>query len=60
MIPSILATLFQVIVPLSIPVVAGILLVRFKQLDTKHVLTIVLYFLMPVMIFKTLTSSQIS
>lgn len=60
MIQSILSTLFQVILPLSIPVAAGALLVRFKQLDTKHLLTIVLYFFMPVMIFKTLTTAQIS
>ena len=57
---SVLSTLFQVIVPLSIPVAAGFLLVRFRQLDTRHLLTVVLYFLMPVMIFKTLTTSQIT
>ena len=60
MFQSVLSTLFQVILPLSIPVIAGALLVRFKRFETAHLLTIVLYFFMPVMIFKTLTTSQIS
>lgn len=60
MIQSVLTTLFQVIVPLSIPVVAGILLVRFKGLEIGQLLTLVLYFLMPALIFQTLTTAEIS
>jgi predicted permease len=60
MIQSVLATLFQVIVPLSIPVAFGALLVRYKGLETKHLLTLVLYYLTPGMIFQKLTTAQIS
>lgn len=44
MIQSVLSTLYQVIVPLSIPVIVGALLGRFKNLDTKPLLTLYLYF----------------
>ncbi len=60
MVPSVLSTLIQVIVPLSIPVMAGALLVRFKHLETKHLLTLVLFFLTPGIVFQTLTTAQIS
>lgn len=60
MIETVLSTLFQVIMPLSIPVIAGALLVRFKDLETKPLLTLVLYYLTPGMIFQTLTTAQIS
>ncbi|HSU78984.1 MAG TPA: AEC family transporter [Candidatus Angelobacter sp.] len=60
MIQSILSTLFQVIVPLSIPVVIGVLLVRFKNLDTKPLLTLSLYYLSPAIILDTLLTAQLS
>ncbi len=60
MIQTVLFTLFQVIVPLSIPVIVGVLLVRFKHLETKHLLTLVLYFLTPGIILETLTTAQVS
>lgn len=60
MIQSVLSTLISVIVPLSIPVIAGALLVRFKGLETKHLLTLVLYFLAPGIIFNTLSTAQVS
>lgn len=60
MIETVISTLFQVIVPLSIPVIAGALLVRYKKLETKHLLTLVLYYLTPGMIFQTLSTAQIS
>jgi hypothetical protein len=60
MFQSVLSTLVQVIVPLSIPVIAGALLVRFKRFETKHLLTLVLYFLTPGLILETLTKAQIS
>ncbi|HML37892.1 MAG TPA: AEC family transporter [Bacillota bacterium] len=60
MIQSVFSTLIQVIVPLAIPVAAGALLVRLKGLETKHLLTLVLYCLLPCMVFDTLFKAQIS
>ncbi len=60
MLQPILSTLLHVILPLSIPVVAGALLVRFRRLETSHLLTLVLYFLTPVLIFRTLLSARLT
>ncbi|WP_144555468.1 AEC family transporter [Bacillus sp. X1(2014)] len=60
MIQTVMATLFQVIVPLSIPVVAGALLGHFKQLDTKPLLTLTLYYLSPAIILDTLLTAKVS
>lgn len=60
MIRTVLVTLLQVIVPLSIPVVIGALLGRYKNLETKPLLTLYLYFLSPAIIFETLLTAQIS
>lgn len=60
MIQNLFSTLFQVIVPLSLPVLAGALLSRFKQLEIKPLLTLVLYYLTPVLIFNTLMKAEVS
>lgn len=60
MIQSILTTLIQVIVPLSVPVIAGALLVRLRGLETRHLLTLVLYFLLPCMVFDTMFNARLS
>lgn len=60
MIQSVLSTLVEVIVPLSIPVTAGALLGRYKNLDTKPLLTLYLYFLSPAIILDTLAKAEIS
>lgn len=60
MMQSVIATLLQVIVPLSIPVIVGALLARYKNLETKPLLTLYLYFLSPAIIFETLTTAQLS
>ncbi|MEK4061412.1 MULTISPECIES: AEC family transporter [Paenibacillus] len=60
MIETVLSTLFKVIVPLSIPVIAGALLGRFKNLDTKPLLMLYLYFLSPAIILDTLATAEIS
>lgn len=60
MIQSVLSTLFQVIVPLSLPVIAGYVLVRRKGLETKPLLTLILYFLIPCMVFNTLFNAEVS
>jgi len=60
MIQTVFSTLFQVIVPLAIPVIVGALLVRFKNLDIKPLLTISLYYLSPAIILDTLLTAHIS
>ncbi|RRJ66257.1 AEC family transporter [Paenibacillus oralis] len=60
MIHTVLSTLLHVIVPLSIPVIAGALLARFRGLDTKPLLTLYLYVLSPAIIFDTLMNAHIS
>lgn len=60
MIQSVLSTLYQVIVPLSIPVIVGALLGRYKNLDTKPLLTLYLYFLTPAIILNSLATAEIS
>lgn len=60
MIQTVFSTLFEVIVPLSIPVIAGVLLVRFKGFESKQVLTPILYFMFPCMVFTTLFEAQIT
>jgi predicted permease len=60
MIQTVFSTLFQVIVPLSIPVIVGALLKRFRDLDTKPLTTLYLYFLSPAIILETLTTAEIS
>lgn len=60
MIQSVISTLYQVIVPLSIPVIVGALLGYYKNLDTKPLLTLYLYFLTPAIILNTLATAEIS
>ncbi len=60
MIDKVLSTLVEVIVPLSIPVISGALLGRYKNLDTKPLLTLYLYFLSPAIILDTLATAEIS
>lgn len=60
MIESLFSTLLGVIVPLTLPVVAGALLSRYKQLEIKPLLTLVLYYLTPALIFHTLMNAEVS
>lgn len=60
MLESILATLVGVIAPLSLPVLGGAALTRWKRFETKQLLTVVLYILSPGIIFHTLTTAQVS
>ncbi|AIQ71567.1 AEC family transporter [Paenibacillus graminis] len=60
MIDKVLSTMVEVIVPLSIPVISGALLGRYKNLDTKPLLTLYLYFLSPAIILDTLATAEIS
>jgi malate permease and related proteins len=60
MVQTVFSTLFQVIVPISIPVIVGGLLRHFKNLDTNPLLTLYLYFLSPAIILETLTTADLS
>jgi Predicted permeases len=60
MLHSIVSTLLEVIVPLSIPVIVGALLRRFKNLDTKPLSVLYLYFLSPAILLETLTTASIT
>lgn len=60
MIQLVLSTLFHVIVPISIPIIVGALLSRFRKLDTKPLLTLHLYFLSPAILLDTLLTAEIT
>jgi malate permease and related proteins len=60
MLAEIFATLFDVIVPLSIPVIAGALLSRFGRLEIKPLLNFTLYYITPFLIFDTLMEARLS
>jgi len=60
LIQEILSTLGSVSVPILIPVVGGVLLARFRQLNTGPLLTVVLYILTPAIIFTNLVSAEIT
>jgi len=59
MMQIVLSTLFQAIVPLSIPVIVGAILARYKKLDTKPFQILFLYFLIPGLIFDTFMTVEI-
>ncbi|GCL71983.1 AEC family transporter [Paenibacillus naphthalenovorans] len=60
MFQTVVSTLFQVIVPLSVPVIAGALLGRYRNLETKPLMTLYLYFLSPALILDTLNRANLS
>ncbi|OWA33671.1 permease [Saccharibacillus sp. O16] len=60
MLLSLLATLYHVFVPLSFPVLAGMVLRRFKGLDTRPLSLLSLYLLSPAIIFTTLTNARVT
>lgn len=60
MLYSVVSTMLQVIVPISIPVISGALLKRFQKLDTKPLVSLYLYFLNPALILDTLAKADIS
>jgi malate permease and related proteins len=60
MLAEIFATLFDVIVPLSLPVIAGVLLSRFGKLEIKPLLNFALYYITPFLIFDTLMKARLS
>ncbi|WP_172252668.1 AEC family transporter [Saccharibacillus deserti] len=60
MLLSVLATMYHVFLPLSFPVIAGLLLRRFRGLDTKPLSVLSLYLLSPAIIFTTLLNARVS
>ncbi|MEH7491436.1 AEC family transporter [Neobacillus niacini] len=60
MLAEIFATLFNVIIPLSIPVIAGALLSRYGKLEIKPLLNFALYYITPFLIFDTLMEARLS
>lgn len=57
---SFLLTLYHVFLPISLPVIGGILLKRFKNWDTRPLSTFSLYILSPALIFDTLLHADIT
>ncbi len=60
MLQSIFSTILGVIIPISIPVLCGVVLTKFRNLQTKPLLTVALYIMSPAIIFKTLLNAQVS
>ncbi|OMF17531.1 permease [Paenibacillus amylolyticus] len=60
MLHSFLLTLYHVFLPISLPVIAGILLKHFKNWDTRSLSTFSLYILSPALIFNTLLHAEIT
>lgn len=60
MISSFLMTLYSVFLPISLPVIAGGLLKRFKRLETKTLSTLSLYVMSPALIFETLAKASVT
>lgn len=60
MLESVLSTLVGVNVPLVLPVLCGVILALTMKLDSKPLLTVALYALVPAVIFKTLMTAKIS
>ncbi|WP_246315831.1 AEC family transporter [Paenibacillus foliorum] len=55
-----LSTIYHVFLPISLPVIGGALLRRFRGMDTKPISMLALYVLSPALIFVALFNAQIS
>ncbi|WP_046215784.1 AEC family transporter [Paenibacillus wulumuqiensis] len=60
MLLQLLSTLYQVFLPISLPVVGGLLLRRFRGMDTRPLALLSLYILTPSIVFNTLLHAEIS
>ncbi|TDF93305.1 AEC family transporter [Paenibacillus piri] len=60
MLQTFLSTIYQVFLPISLPVIGGALLRRFRGMDTKPISMLALYVLSPALIFTALFKAQIS
>ncbi|WP_442789520.1 hypothetical protein [Paenibacillus sp. CAA11] len=59
MLYSFLLTIYKVFLPISLPVVGGALLKRFKNVDNRPLSALSLYVLSPALIFETLLKARI-
>jgi predicted permease len=60
MLQTFFTTIYQVFLPISLPVIGGILLRRYRGIDTRPISMLSLYILSPALIFATLTKAEIS
>ncbi|NMO96108.1 AEC family transporter [Paenibacillus lemnae] len=60
MLTSFLSTLYSVFLPISLPVIAGALLKRFRGMETRPLSTVSLYIMSPALIFETLAKAEIT
>lgn len=60
MLSSFFVTLYSVFLPISLPVIAGGLLKRFKGMETRTLSTLSLYVMSPALIFETLEKASIT
>ncbi|MFD1886508.1 AEC family transporter [Paenibacillus wenxiniae] len=60
MLLQLLSTMYQIFLPISLPVIGGVLLKRFRHLDTRPIATVSLYILTPSIVFHTLLHAQLS
>ncbi|WP_136603982.1 AEC family transporter [Paenibacillus dokdonensis] len=60
MLSTFVHTIYQVFLPISLPVIGGALIKRFKKMETKPLSTLSLYLLSPALIFETLMHADIS
>ncbi len=60
MLAAFVHTIYQVFLPISLPVIGGALIKRFKKIETKPLSTLSLYLLSPALIFETLMHAEIS
>ncbi len=60
MLLQLLSTMYQIFLPISLPVIGGVLLRRFRGLDTRPIATVSLYILTPSIVFHTLLHAELS
>lgn len=60
MLHTFLITLYEVFVPIALPLVAGAALARFRSMETRPLTTLALYVLSPAIIYHTLANASIS
>ncbi|MGN7358355.1 AEC family transporter [Paenibacillus sp. SAF-054] len=60
MLAAFVHTIYEVFLPISLPVIGGALIKRFKRIETRPLSTLSLYLLSPALIFETLMHAEIS
>jgi malate permease and related proteins len=60
MLSSFLSIIMQVFIPISLPMISGVLLKRYLGLDTKPLAILALYVLSPALLFETLSTAELT